>query len=285
LGRIVSHDLDEVFLRLIDRAEPMPPHFVLTVMDRKPLKLWCAYPGDLQVEGVAEACAALLNDEERARVARFKFEQHRRESLATRALVRTALSRSRPVAAREWRFTSNAQGKPAVDPECRLSFNLSNSPGLVVCLVAEGVAEVGVDVESQERAKQIMELVPKVFSAREREQLAALPDAEKLDRALSLWTLKESYIKARGLGLSIPLDEFSFVFGGAEGIRLEINAGLGDDGGRWRFCQLDYAGHRIAGMVDRSAAGELEVWEARPVLAAPVCADVGEVRWFPRGVR
>src|SRR5208283_4353354 len=113
-------------------------HFVLTTMDRRPLKLWCAYPGDLQAEGVAEECSALLSDEERARVARFKFERHRLESLTTRALARTSLSRSRSVAPQDWRFKSNPQGKPAVDPECGLSFNLSNSLGLVVCLVAEG---------------------------------------------------------------------------------------------------------------------------------------------------
>ena len=134
-------------------------------MDRKPLKLWCAYPGDLEAEGVAEACAALLNDEERARVARFKYERHRLESLATRALVRTALSRSRPVPPQDWQFKSSPQGKPETDPECGLRFNLSNSVGLVVCLVAEGEAEVGVDVESYERAGQIMELVRKVLSA------------------------------------------------------------------------------------------------------------------------
>jgi 4'-phosphopantetheinyl transferase len=224
-----------------------------------------------------------LSNEERARVARFKFERHRLESLATRVLVRTALSQHRSLPPQDWRFKSNPQGKPETDPECGLSFNLSNSVGLVVCLVAEGKAEVGVDVEPHERAKQIMELVPKVFSPVEQAQLAALADAEKLDRALSLWTLKESYIKARGLGLLVPLDEFSFVFGGAEGIRLEIDPRLGDEAGRWRFCQLDHAGHRIAVMVDRSAAGELEVWEARPMLAPPVRVDVGAVRWYPRG--
>lgn len=252
-------------------------------MEMKPLKLWCAYPGDLQADAAAEACIALLNEEERARVAHFKFERHRRESLATRALVRTSLSCHRQVAPPEWEFKLNPQGKPETDPECGLSFNLSNSLGLVVCLVAERAdAQVGVDVEPYERAKQILELVPKVFSPAEQAQLATLPEAEKQDRALSLWTLKEAYIKARGLGLLIPLDRFSFLFGGAEGIRLEIDPSLGDAPDRWRFCQLDYAGHRIAVMVDRAVASELEMWEARPVIAPPVRVSAGKTQWFPR---
>jgi 4'-phosphopantetheinyl transferase len=172
-----------------------------------------------------------------------------------------------------------------LDPECGLSFNLSNSLGLVVCLVAEGEADVGVDVEPHERAKQIMELAPKVFSPLEQAQLAALPEAERHDRALSLWTLKESYIKARGLGLLIPLDRFSFVFGGAEGIRLEIDPEIDDQAGRWRFCQIDLAGHRIAVMVDATTAAELEVWEARPVLAEPVSVSTGKVMWLPSEIR
>ena len=255
-------------------------------MEEKPLTLWCAYPDDLQADGVAEACAALLSAEERARVARFKFGRHRREGLATRALARTALSRHRAVAARDWRFKMNPQGKPEIDWEygedCGLSFNLSNSLGLVVCLVADGTGEpVGVDVEPLARAKEIIELAHRVFSEKEQAQLAALTDGEKLDRALSLWTLKESYIKARGLGLKIPLDRFSFVFGKAGEIRLEIDASLGDEGD-WRFCQLDHAGHRIAVMVDSTAAGALEVWEARPVLAEPVRVNVEPVPWFAR---
>ncbi len=262
-------------------VEPRTPHFVLTLMNLKPLNLWCAYPDDLLAEGVAEECAALLTEEERARVARFRRERQQRESLATRALVRKTLSLYRPVLPGDWRFTANAQGKPAVEPECGPRFNLSNSLGLVVCLVAED-ADVGVDAESHERAGEILKLAREVFSAEEQAQLGSLPEAEKLDRALSLWTLKEAYIKARGMGLALPLDKFSFLFGGAEGVRLEMEPGLEDEAGRWRFCLLDRAGHRIAAMVERKAAGELDVWEARPVLAEPVRVDVGEVEWFPR---
>ena len=83
----------------------------------------------------------------------------------------------------------------------------------------------------------------------------------------------------------IPLDKFSFVFGGAEGIGLELDASLGDEAARWRFCQLYYAGHRLAVMVDGLVAGALEVWEARPVLAEAARVDVGEVQWFPRDIR
>ncbi len=249
-------------------------------MDSKTLQLWCAYPDDLLADGVAEECAALLTEDERVRVARFKFDRHQRESLTTRALLRTALSSRRPVPPEAWRFAVNAHGKPAVEPDCGLQFNLSNSVGLVVCLIAEG-ADVGVDVESRERAGEILKLAPRVFSAEEQAQLRDLDDAEKLDRALSLWTLKESYIKARGMGLALPLDKFSFVFGGDEGVQIEIDSSLEDDPVRWRFGLLDHAGHRIAMMVEQSLSIDLEIYEARPVLSSPKRVNVSGVRWFP----
>jgi 4'-phosphopantetheinyl transferase len=250
-------------------------------MDKKPLYLWCAYPDDLLAEEVADACMAVLNEEERARVQRFRFERHQRESLATRALARTALSYGRPLSPQAWQFKLNAHGKPEIEPACGLHFNLSNSLGLVVCLIAEG-GEVGVDVEPFERAEQIVKLAPEVFSAAEQAQLETLQGAEKLERALSLWTLKESYIKARGMGLSLPLDKFSFLFGGAEGVRLEIDASLCDAPERWRFCLLDHAGHRIAAMVERTETGDLELLEARPIGAPPVRVSAGDMQWFPR---
>ena len=84
------------------------------------------------------------------------------------------------------------------------------------------------------------------------------------------------------MGLALPLDKFSFLFGGDEGIRLEIDPSLADKAERWRFCQLDHAGHRIAAMVERATAGELEVLEARPLLAPPVRVCTGAVRWYSR---
>ena len=250
-------------------------------MDKETLNLWCAYPDDLLVDEVAQACAQLLSDDELARWQAFKFGRHAREFLATHALARIALSHHYPLAPQAWRFALSSFGKPTAEQECGLRFNLSNSPGLVVCLIAGG-AEVGVDVEPISRAEKIAELAPEVFSPQELAQLETLRGSEKIDRALRLWTLKESYIKARGMGLSLPLKKFSFLFGGAEGIRLEIDPDLNDQPERWRFCQLDHAGHRIALMVERAIAPELKIWEARDFRESPVRLETGGELWFPQ---
>jgi len=263
----------------------MSAGLVLTDMDKNPLHLWYADPEDL-TEAVTQACAPLLSEDERAQWQTFRFDRHRREYLTTRALVRTALSHCHPLAPEAWRFQMNTYGKPTLDPDCGLRFNLSNSPRLVVCLIAQGV-EVGVDAEPIESAEKIAELGPEVFSPLELAQLEVLPRPEKLDRALSLWTLKEAYVKARGVGLSLPLNKFSFLFGGVEEIRMELDPRLvTEPGSRWRFCLLEHAGHRIALMAERATVPELQVWKARPLLAPPTRLAVGGERWFPAsGVR
>ena len=212
---------------------------------------------------------------------RFKFERHKREALATSALMRVALSFNQQIPPRPGNSSLKRTASQPSRPSTGCSLTCRTQQGLVVCLVAEG-GEVGVDVEPFERAEQILKLAPDVFSVAERAQLEALQEAEKLDRALSLWTLKESYIKARGKGLSLPLDKFSFLFrcrreSGWRSIRAWC-----DTPERWRFFHLDHAGHRIAAVVDRTAAGELEMWEARPVVAQPVPVGAGKTQWFPR---
>ncbi len=259
------------------------------------LQLWLAWPGDLIEPAVEEACAAILDDGERARAARFCFDRHRREYLATHALARVALSHAHPVPPSTWSFAFNQYGKPYPNPECGLRFNQSNSVELAVCLVAipdvpldarpagqagTTAAEVGVDVESIARAGEIVPLAPRVFSSAERAQLDALPAAARPDRALSLWTLKEAYIKARGMGLSLPLHGISFLFDGSGQVRFEVELEVDADPARWRFCRLDHAGHRIALAVDAAAAGNVEIFAARPPLGAPERLAWGSPAWF-----
>jgi 4'-phosphopantetheinyl transferase len=195
--------------------------------------------------------------------------------------VRTALSHYYSLTPEAWQFHSNSHGKPRVDPDCGLQFNLSNSLDLVVCLIAKG-AEVGIDTESFERAREIADLAEEVFSPLELTQLEGLRGPERLDRALSLWTLKEAFIKARGSGLSMPLKKLSFLFDNATGIQLELDPCLCEEPERhWRFCLLDHAGHRIALVTDQTTVSELQLWELQPLPASPKRLHDSDVTWYP----
>ena len=254
--------------------------------DETTLELWFAYPDDLKAAGAREACEAILSAEELERARRFRFEHHQREFIAMHALGRMALSRHACLSPEAWRFPTNEFGKPSAEPECGLRFNLSDSDDLVICLVARG-REVGVDVEVREQAEGIVSVARKAFSVREREQLEALEGEAKLERALALWTLKEAYTKARGMGMALPLGEISFLFGGAAGIELVTAPEVDEAPQRWRFCQLHHAGHRIAMVIERKAPGiadpELRIWQARPVTDSPVRLELGHPEWFPAG--
>jgi 4'-phosphopantetheinyl transferase len=251
------------------------------VQPRSPaLHLWYAYPADLADPAIAQACAALLSDDERARAARFRFERGRQEFLCSHALARLALSHRYPLPPQSWSYSFNARGKPSPIPECGLRFNQSDSPGLAVCLTAQHV-EVGVDVEAFSRAQQILGLASYVFSTAEQEQLQSVPAASRPARALTLWTLKEGYIKARGMGLALPLRKISFLFGGTEQIHLELDAALNDDPARWRFCLLNHVEHRIALVVDAAAPAIVEILAAHPLFAAPTSLSSAAEAWFP----
>jgi 4'-phosphopantetheinyl transferase len=226
--------------------------------------LWLARPERAAGPDLEDAYLALLSPEERAQHARFVFEKRRHEFLVTRTLARTVLSRYGMLRPEDWRFLRSAQGRPSLDPPGDLDFNLSNGPGLVACAVAR--VAVGVDLEPQERAGTILSLADRVLSAAERRALSALPEAQRPDRALSLWTLKEAYLKARGAGLSLPLQELEFTIEGPS-VSAAFGPALADRPERWSFRLLDHAGHRLALVTEGPA--RLHAWEVVPLSGAP----------------
>src|SRR5690606_24692645 len=105
-----------------------------------------------------------------------------------------------------WVWKLGEYGKPSPDPPCGVFFNASNHPGLVACGVARS-SELGIDVEPRARGDEILDVARDVFSSPELRALYALEGERRLERAVSLWTAKEAYIKARGWGFSAPLRE------------------------------------------------------------------------------
>lgn len=201
-----------------------------------------------------QAYLDLLQPDERARHDRFVFARDRLQFLATRALVRTVLSQYEDVAPIDWRFATGERGKPYVaGPRVAqpLSFNLSNTRGLIVCAVSRDHGQLGCDTEDTTRRTETVGIADHYFSAHEVAALKALPPSQHQARFFSYWTLKESYIKARGLGLALPLSQFSFLLDGEPEIGIRFDPRLGDDAKRWRFALRRHgARHFVALGVD-----------------------------------
>jgi 4'-phosphopantetheinyl transferase len=182
--------------------------------------------------GVLPRYLAQLTEEERVRHARMRPDPRGDEFLVGRALARKALARHAPGSERG--FTAGSHGRLEL-ADAGVSFNLSHAEGLVVCAIADSV--VGVDVEKLDESRTEPAIWENYFAPPEVAALAALPEAQRCHRFFQYWTLKEAYIKARGLGLSLPLREFWFELVGGAPIRIAFAPSLADDPARWQFAQ------------------------------------------------
>ncbi len=248
--------------------------------------LWCA-PVPAQIDPTLKLrYEALLNAEERVRLHRFHFDKDKRRFLVTRALVRTVLSRYAPIAPADWTFSPNAHGRPAVsNPHAgaqALRFNLTHSNALVVLGLATG-REIGVDTESTERDAPL-EVADRYFSDSEARALRALPSDLQPARFWDLWTFKESYIKARGMGLALPLDGFSYRFDDAQHVDIGFEPGIVDQPQRWGLWQFrpDDA-HLLAVCLEHVPAAPATEFVLRRI--TPLQSDVRlppqPTRWSP----
>ena len=190
---------------------------------------------------------ALLTPQELSQHGRFHFEKDRHRYLVSQALSREVLSCYMPVAPEAWRFEADHYGKPQlVDPAGlarEIDFNISNTDGLVVFGIYRGKA-LGVDTECMQREAPL-EVAERFFSAHESRCLRRLPPPDQALRFWELWTLKESYIKARGMGLSLPLDQFSFELDAPGSVSIGFADGFQDHPSRWQFWQMRPTEHHL----------------------------------------
>jgi 4'-phosphopantetheinyl transferase len=218
--------------------------------------LWVVEPERVLEPRLLSAYLGLLDASERERHQRFRFEKHRHQFLVSHALVRVTLSRYAPVPPEAWRFVTNAYGRPELVGEGlpRLRFNLSHTDGMAVCAVALDM-EVGADVENSNRPGQTVELAESFFAPAEVAALQALPPERQRERFFELWTLKESYIKARGAGLSLPLEQFAFHLEPGQPPRVSFDARLGDEPAAWQFVRLKLSAEHPVAVAARRAWG------------------------------
>jgi 4'-phosphopantetheinyl transferase len=237
-----------------DREEAREPS--LLSLSSGEAHLWYARTAAVAADAARlDACRALLADDERARAARFVFDRDRRLFIVAHALVRCTLSRYAPVPPQAWRFAAGSHGRPRISGPLvdDLDFNLSHSAELAACLVARGMV-LGVDVECVAREAPLA-VADHYFAPAEVAALTELPAAGQPRRFFELWTLKESYIKARGLGLSLPLDRFAFALDDGAAPTISFVPPIEDDPGAWRFSLLEPAPQYLAATALRPPPG------------------------------
>jgi len=202
--------------------------------------LWYVDPCEVDDPRLLELYSGHLDAAEQLRHRRFVFLRDRHSFLVSRTLVRTVLSRYADLPPRDWTFRLNPYGRPEIDrPEDMrsLRFSLSHTQGLIVCSVTRDL-DIGVDVENTTSRIEAMAVAEDCFAADELAALLRVPDKVRRGRFFELWTLKESYLKARGLGLSLPLDQFWFEIADGVPIRITFGSAIDDDPAAWQFALL-----------------------------------------------
>ncbi len=208
------------------------------------IHLWHCKLADFSLQELQRSCLHWLTDVELLRYHRYFFDRHRKQLLLGRFLIRSVLSQYvEKLAPQQWRFVHNDFGKPAIDPaqnEASLYFNLSHSGEKLVLAISK-IESIGVDIENGDKSRRVRRIAGRFFSRQEVSDLLALHESQRLGRFYQLWTLKEAYIKARGLGLAMPLQQFSYAFPAPGQIEISFAEELKDNALFWQVWQFDIA--------------------------------------------
>jgi 4'-phosphopantetheinyl transferase len=215
-------------LGLEDRLD-LPPHQV---------HVWYLATGarlNLYLRSLAKT---LNSPQERATSNRFLIKERQESYLLARILLRVVLSKYVNISPQSWTFRTNASGKPEIDlPKMYrfLRFSLTQTDGFMACAVAAD-REIGIDAEAISRIVEIDTIADYYFAPVEASALQTLPPGLRRRRFFELWTLKEAYLKARGVGLSLPLEKILFNRDEGE-MNYTLDASI-DDPRNWRFYLL-----------------------------------------------
>ena len=217
-----------------------------------------------QLEDKTQALFATLTQEELDRAARFHFMKDRLRFIRTRGILRALLARYLKLEAQSLRFDYNAYGKPSLagldEQASALRFNLSHAHELALYAFTRG-REIGIDVEHVRQDFAGEEIAERFFSAHEVAALRALSPSERVQGFFNCWTRKEAYIKARGEGLSLPLDKFDVSLATGDEVALLAVRDEPQELRRWRLRELMLEDGYAAALAVEGEGWQLRCWE------------------------
>lgn len=152
----------------------------------------------------------ILSQEELAQAHRFQDQILSDRYAIAHAGLRLILSKYLDAPAVSISFRKNQYDKPFILPAMnprQIEFNLSHSGARASVVVSEGNS-VGIDIEQYKKLEDHLKIARRYFTKKELQVLKQFDPGISGQRFIQLWTAKEAFIKARGLGLSIPLNQF-----------------------------------------------------------------------------
>lgn len=224
-------------------------------LDSRRVDVWRVFL-DLKPDPV-QRMESTLSADELQRAAKFHFDKDRRRYLAAHASLRGILARYLQCKPRVLKFSANEYGKPFL-PEHSVEFNLSHSGDYALIAVARG-RKVGVDIELIREDIELENLAARYFSPREVSELTALSPEQRTRGFFKCWTRKEAYIKAQGLGLSLPLDSFDVSLG--EPAALRATHPNADEAARWSLRSLEVESNYAAALAVEGDGLEVRCWD------------------------
>ncbi|MFE9454462.1 4'-phosphopantetheinyl transferase family protein [Streptomyces sp. NPDC006739] len=258
-----------------------------------PVKLWLCANEDLPPEIAGVLAANWLDGQEKEAASRFMFERDRRQYTVAHTLVRRALAMEAGLVEPELVIWRSPRGRPFLQyPEGglprggqQLDFNLSHAGGYNLLGVVRR-QRIGVDIERLDREAQSLDTIAHTFTLEEQAWIGrARGSGARQRRVLRLWTLKEAYTKARGLGLGLPFDSFAFILDADRGV-LDFRPPEDDATGRWSFLELEPVPDVLVAVAVQADEGRPPVlqlhhgfpWTRSAPLAVALPEPVGEER-------
>ncbi len=236
---------------------PAPP--AKLSLEEDEIQVWRAHLGLARQR--LERLANTLSPDERTRAARFHFARDRDHYIAGRGLLRSILGKYLATEPGQLRFSYNAYGKPELESPANsraLRFNLAHSRGLALYAFTRR-RQIGIDVEMIRPETE--EIAARFFSPAEIAVLRALPRELKPAAFFNCWTRKEAFIKARGMGLSLPLDQFVVAFAPGESPALVSAANDPQAAEHWAIAALEPGDGYAAALAVEGRDWELKCWD------------------------
>lgn len=180
--------------------------------------------------GYLKSC---LDERELARLERYSVERSKRRFVASRSILKVLLGLYCQSNPQDIRLDYGPLGKPCLKQNRDLQFNTTDS-GDIALFVFSNCCELGVDLELATRQVRHELIAPRKFTPEEYQQYASCPKSQQRNFFLSLWTRKESYGKALGVGIRYPLNSVNL-----SGQSMKQRTSVKDDRGRiWEIVPI-----------------------------------------------